>query len=764
MRFENLLASRYVKAQKRQSAFTVVSIAVAVAVMAMFFVLYGVIMDNIEAYEDRTSPPYHLIIYNWPENKASALKNDPFVQSVSFELVVKGSLTAKIRLDKEIGSQYLWLDSLQINNQVDELDYEWNQTRMKLDGIGSDIRVQKFLVFWIVLIFALLFAFALRLVVDTAFEISSKERERHYGVLQSIGATPKQIVRIITRESLWLCVPAVPLGLVLGIALAFGMYRAVLGAGLAEVLSIGSVLNWKMHFSVRPLMLLVAAVVGLIWTFLSAYGVGMRVVRKTPMDAITARADQVKTVKKHSLSGLFFGLSGRIASRNARRQKKRFRITVLTLTVSITLFALFSELFQSLERFVAERWGGDANGYPTYSVELLEDPDDGVSLFDGLQALEQSGLFQDVRVFVVETLEYPSEDPDPDRASYHKRTLCFVNQQEYQYIFGSNPPVCYDTLASSGDFVFISPRIEDRDLDEKEIEHMQKAIAEAKTGTIVLYSNSLMKARGGQGQTDPDAGSPEPERCPHELKICAVCESYNYEEIRDGLVGALDYYQSIKEDWFGAKAEFAFAEMRAIENGEYGFTEYQQALSFFRAHGKLMELLEDNFGEILKTKNILASIRTGVLFFNCIIALAALINLLNIISTGIANRRSEMASLQCVGMTDGQLLRMTLVECLQYVIKAGVVSAVICILVIVLHEQLMVPKLMNTIYGEEWMLYLEDRNAKIIMDLVKLDPVTIFARIALASALAFAAGSVDTILMLHAQNKNSLTERIHNEA
>ena len=45
MRYENLLASRYIKAQKRQSVFTVISIATAVAVMATIFLLYSVFIN-----------------------------------------------------------------------------------------------------------------------------------------------------------------------------------------------------------------------------------------------------------------------------------------------------------------------------------------------------------------------------------------------------------------------------------------------------------------------------------------------------------------------------------------------------------------------------------------------------------------------------------------------------------------------------------------------------------------------------------------------
>ena len=51
MRYENLLASRYIKAQKRQSVFTCVSIIAAVAVIAMVFILYSVCMNCLEKAE-----------------------------------------------------------------------------------------------------------------------------------------------------------------------------------------------------------------------------------------------------------------------------------------------------------------------------------------------------------------------------------------------------------------------------------------------------------------------------------------------------------------------------------------------------------------------------------------------------------------------------------------------------------------------------------------------------------------------------------------
>ena len=317
MRYENLLASRYIKAQKRQSAFTVIRIIAAVAIITMVFLLYSVFMDCLRNTE-YSKAPYHLMISGLTEEQGEALADEEAVRSVKLLPASDGKVSAVILFDRDIGDSFQWLSDTAakhgFENIIPDNKYAWNEKLMNIDTIGYDAHLYKLRIFCMFFIFAVFMAFALRLVIDTAFEVSSKERERHYGVLQSIGATPEQIVRIITYEGLKLCIIAVPLGLLAGIVLAYVMFNVILAAGLSELFH--GMTNAKIYlpFSVDPKMLLVAAAVGVVWVFLSAYGVGMRIIRKTPMEAITTRADEVKKVRKHTLSGLLFGVSGSIAS------------------------------------------------------------------------------------------------------------------------------------------------------------------------------------------------------------------------------------------------------------------------------------------------------------------------------------------------------------------------------------------------------------------------------------------------------------------
>ena len=810
MRYESLLASRYIKAQKRQSVFTVVSIAVAVAVMTMLFVLYGVLLGNVREASFKEKP-YHLMIYDWPENKASALRNEAYVQSVSFERIeaetqiayalsdagidFEGAenrlLIAKITFQKGIENPKTWLTQVadkygvktDYNNTWTDPNgggggwasgrlYEFSQDLLVMDGIGRDAIQERFLTFCFFLMFVLLFSVGLRLMVDTAFEVSSKERERHYGVLQSIGATPGQITGIITREGLRLCAVAIPIGLALGVLFAFGMYHAVLSAGASDLLRSESDGGYQPSFFVQPRMLLISAVVGLVWTFFSVYGVGMRVVKKSPMEAITGRGKREKPARRPGgkpskeitllgpLSGLLFGLRGRIAYRNARRQKKRFRITVLTLTVSITLFAVFSALASSVEGTLLRRIRERAYSLADFVVKPMDD----MALMETVELLNNSGLFHEVHFIAEKYLEFPTEDPAPDALCYPMQVTIFADPLEYQWIFGDDPAVPYETLAESRGVVYVQ---NGKDEEPEIIQRLSDAYTEllSEGGPATLSLNSYATFENADGTTE------RVERQSHAFTLWAMVdelpnrsEEYGiYNDYSGCLIGTIDTWLEMRDEMLNNETECRDTEIYLFIGEEMGYSRaaYQKIESFFDAHSDQFEVWANSYRESLETQERMAVIRVIVLILNTFIALAALINLVNIISTGLANRRGELASLQCVGMTEGELLRMSLIECLQYVLKAALASAVICGLIIVGFQQWFLPRVIGNGADELAAYYMpKDQNAGWVFDLVKLNVAEIFGKLLLAAAAAFAAGSAASVAMLRAQRRQSLSERI----
>ena len=727
MRYENLLASRYIKAQKRQSFFTVISITAAIAIMAMIFLLYSVFMDCFRnaVY---SSSPYHLAMYELTEEQTELLRNDEHIKSVSTEADEDGSITAYVIFSSDVGDRDHWLESIFIKTdywQQYRLNHKWNDTLMKLDHIGDGAHLFWLRIFAVFFIFAMIFALALRLVVDTAFEISSKERERQYGVLQSIGSTPKQIVKIITCEAMRLSVIAVPLGLGAGILLAFLMFRALLSAGLSDVVYGMTSDKFDMSFSVDPKMLLVSAIVGLFWVFLSAYGVGMRVIKKSPMEAITSRANDVKKVKHHTLSGMLFGISGSIASRNARRQKKRFIITVVTLTVSIIMFSVFTTLTNTLDQAITEDISDTFVDQGDFNLSLLNDKD--TSYTDTEKKLERSGLFRIIRISAF--THFYTDHPDLSDS-----TVYYVNEAEYKALTGSNPPVTYEELVSSGGYIL-----------NESYSDLHSVI---KDDMLTVTSEKYKKVENPENEPDMNYAF-DIEHHPHKIKIIAE-GSYQMFKYGTALISALPTYCNVSYEWFGDFQYAAECTLFSAQENTYTTADHDKILEFFEANPETIVLEEDIYNEKLTAHNIISSIKAGGLILNVLISLAALINLLNIISTGIANRRSELASLQCVGMTDRQLFRMTVIECLQFTATAAVFSAAICGLIIY-----GTPPLLINIYCEE-----DEELEETINSLIRLDHITPFVKIILASAAAFAAGCAASLIMLRSQNKVSLSDQI----
>ncbi len=765
--YENLLASRYIKAQKRQSVFTTVSITAAVAVITMIFVLYSVCMNCLENV-CFSSAPFHLLFSELTEEQARALADFAEVRSVNLEAKPDG-ISAYVLFSSDIGDRELWLQKAaqkigapekyeRSKNSSMHGSYEWNDNLMKLDGVYDGAHLVKLRIFCIFFIFAILIAFALRLIIDTAFEVSSKERERHYGVLQSIGATPEQIVRIITLEGLRLCGIGIPLALIAGTGLAYLMFNVLLRAGIAELFPQVSIFDLNLLFTVDWKMLLIAAAVGVVWVFLSAYGVGMRVIKKTPMEAITTRADTVEKVKKRTLSGLLFGISGSIASRNARRQKKRFAITVLTLTVSITLFSLFSSLTETIERSIT-------NFLPTVGLGLTEEEaanvdfimpignyQKGISYTDAAEELAASGLFEHIALSLPQTVGLHTED-DKEQI-----LVCYVNREAYTQYFGADAQISYDDLCSSGGYVY-----------NLSCNDAGKYAEKLQSGSVTLTSFFMKLPEDADIENMSHKEIIQTctqEKKDHTVEIIGTVSLEKNKHFESAghflLIGALETYETIAPEWYGVQYMNHDASFALVKTGtgeyRYNAADMKKAQDWFMEHSDFVNTVEGSMINLYelkwKTHSIMAAFRAGMLVLNLLIALAALINLLNIISTGIANRRSELASLQCVGMTDKQLDRMAVIECLQFTGAAAIISAVICA-VVVFGAQFVLTALINASFVDEG-----EETRKMLINMIHIDHITPFIRIMLSALTAFAAGCVTSLVMLRAQNTDSLSEQI----
>lgn len=274
--FELMLAKKYIGAQKRHSALTVCSIVIALALITMLFTLFSTVIGCLRsiAYSEGA---YHIRIIQAEDEWLNQEQYKAIEEAVSKygtctpevrQYNEKEVYYANIMLDKRIDSAFLFVDRIAKEIDVKRLDYYTNEMLMTLDVKDADAALQMSGIIAAFYVFMLVLIMMLRLIIDTAFEISSKERERQFGVLQSIGATPKQIVRVMTYEGLLLSVIGIPIGTAAGVGLGYFVYRAVIGTGLADFYLTPSGAAELVHFSVSPWLLLLGVVTGLVWVLL----------------------------------------------------------------------------------------------------------------------------------------------------------------------------------------------------------------------------------------------------------------------------------------------------------------------------------------------------------------------------------------------------------------------------------------------------------------------------------------------------------------
>ncbi|MBR4200465.1 MAG: FtsX-like permease family protein [Oscillospiraceae bacterium] len=707
MKFESLLARRYISAQKRHSVFTVCSIIIAVALITMLCSCYTT-MQGILREACYESQPYHVMFYSVTKNQAAAISHMNQVESVNLIENPDGTYQAQVMFGEYIENHWEYLAktvrelklNAVVNYPIEVEGIEVNDELMERDLINLNGRYQLTQSIALLFVFLIFFVLALRLVIDTAFEVSSKEREKQFGVLQCFGATPKQIVRILTIEGMILSAAGVPLGVGSGLLLGYAGYRAVLSSGVAEAYLKNAEIEKIVHFHINPWLTLGGAVIGLGWVFFSAYGTGMRIIKKSPIQAITARSNTVKKVKKRTLLSLLFGWKGKIASRNARRNPKRFAVTVLSLMLSLTMFASVSSIFNVVQENIESAFAM-YDSFGKYEVEFsagfLPDEEKSPTAYEtGLKLLDESGYFKNISHYVFTFGSY-SEIENPIQVN-----IFFVNRYNFDRLFSDTPEFSYDALSKTDGCIAVNIPEEVLPADAKTLTvdtFIRRAITEAEYNKGIADPE---EAKNYQKWSDVDRNGKKTGETlyytqKNEPVEYTVAGRFNQPEPPETAIAYIPHDRMLvftEDQWangmysrFGDQLFGTVASFQLINDSDY-----DAALHWLKEHSDRISFdeEEDNLYAVRKQiRTTLSAVSIGLNFLMLMITLIAVVNMVNIVSTGILNRKQELAAMQCVGMTRGQMYGMTVIECLQFTLWSAIAASIFCALLISCTQTMM---------------------------------------------------------------------------
>ena len=176
------------------------------------------------------------------------------------------------------------------------------------------------------------------IVIYNSFAISVMERKKEFGLLSSIGATKKQIKKSVFYEALVVGVIGIILG-ILGAYIGIGCVILIINNLISDML------EYKLHLVTNYLFIIIPVIFMIIVIGISAFIPSRRASKVSPIEAIRQNDDIKINKKKIRTSKLvlkLFGIEGEIALKNIKRNKKKYRVTIVSLFISIVLFISFS--------------------------------------------------------------------------------------------------------------------------------------------------------------------------------------------------------------------------------------------------------------------------------------------------------------------------------------------------------------------------------------------------------------------------------------
>lgn len=557
-------------------------------------------------------------------------------------------------------------------------DYDYHSRLLYTDGISASSSFSN-VYFGLGTILCIIIVFGSVALIYNAFSISVNERMRQFGLLSSVGATKRQLKYSIRFEACAVSLIGIPLGVgagILGMSITFYALRGRFG-GLISSADV----PFSMH--VEWWAVLAAAALAFFTVMVSAVLPARRAMRIPVIEAIRQNSEirvSRRAVRTPGFLYKLFGMEGALADKNFRRNRKKYRATVLSLFVSIVLFVSASSFVDYLKSSVGvvaatESYDFLYYVYPDTGFTAQEICDiagsvDGVGqtyavrrLYEAL-LVEQTELSEEYLKWKAQVNAYAFEEELVKKETGDGRSIAAVRF----YFLADEDYILYtqeNGLAGQGWF------------SEKKNALVFDGVKQELSGNRYTEMDVLRNAEGvlnasvynidyeayDEGRQAFTEGEP--------MQLSYAKAAAEPPAVVDTAVLTLVYPVSALSELTGLSGELGsmseMACMTAQGNKQEAFERVRSALLEQGAGtASLINLAEQHSFN----RNLIVIINVFSYGFIVLISLIAAANVFNTISTNISLRRRELAMLESIGMTRRGLYRMLNYECLLYGIKS----------------------------------------------------------------------------------------------
>ena len=563
------------------------------------------------------------------------------------------------------------------------------------------------LVVWLAAgVFGILFMFCGYLLIYNVFDMSVTNDIRQYGLLRTIGTTPKQVKILVRKQAMYLFLIGTPIGVFLGILLGKGILPVVLKAFVADLGEKNVVVG-----SLPYLPIIIGSVIfSALTVWISTRKSAKKASRVSPIEAV--RYVEQSTGKIRERKHVKGALLPRMAKANVQRNKGRMVLVIVSLMLSIILLNsvfIFAGSFDEdvyVERqmrsdfavYTAEA-GLMQRGFTGHSAALPENVAEAVTQRPGVKNVTKMyrNTYDDNHISCDWGVTYGKidntyrnsvpENLDVGWSEDSKHAALSQDGRPLGNIFGisenlidkldiregeKDKSILKEKIQSENGIILIS-RYNDKgeftEFTENQYQNMQIGdeiqfyengvpteifTVLAKAATTKMESASLL---GPGSNISSDIGGP----------IMYMSEEH-FKEIYENPPLYCVLFDTEKEQQ---------------QNMETYLSEYTT-----QKNKDVLYQSVDKLGATVQTTKNAVLLIGGLI--GGIFALVGITNLMNLIMTSIVTRRHEFASMQSIGMTTKQLRKMVMTESLSYVLRAGIIGTVIAAILGVTAVKLLV--------------------------------------------------------------------------
>ena len=604
------------------------------------FKIVGIIERPSTIIENYSAPGYTFITYLNDNNYSG--EYNVYLRYTKEALKNRYEITAKLlNVDPIKYKKYMTdLDSLK-NSEIDEIEEKIVKTPHIMNGYlisletmslkNSTMKVLYILSTIVIIIIIVSSVFCIK----NSFDISIAEKTKQYGMFRSIGATSKQIKKNVLYEAFILGIIGIPLGILCGLLASWILIK------VCNYYLYGTLNGITLVFNTSLISILISILLGSITIYFSALKSARRASKLSPMVAIRNSEDiKIKSKKLRTPKYIksLFGVGGVISYKNLKRNKKKYRTTVISIVISVSVFiGLYYFMNMAFSILDLEVGSSDAN------IQLIIG-DNSKDKENNLNKIEQ--------IFNLDNIE---------RISFQKRLLGEIIDKtlytkEFNKLIGTNGTKI--SIFAIGDSEYRT-YVKSLGLNYSDVKN-----------TGILINNSFAYDEDSKKDV--------------EISVLNIKKNDKVDIKINNITHQIKISEVTKERPFGFSNTYSSGFIIVSD-------EYLKELDSNFNYGWILirsnnaDLLQSNIEKILgdidynldntdKNYRIVKGVYTLVAIFLygfiTVITLIGITNIFNTITTNIKLRRGEFAILKSVGMTSHEFNRLINLETIFYSLKS----------------------------------------------------------------------------------------------